>query len=63
MATDERLEYERLVGEHHPTVKTWDAFVREALVESWLAAYRATTEWTTEVLEIADGDLVYLFDA
>jgi len=32
-------------------------------VESWLAAYRATTEWTTEVLEIADGDLVYLFDA
>jgi hypothetical protein len=63
MATDERVDYERLVAEHHPTVESWDAFVREALVEAWLGAYRATTEWTTEVLEIAQGELVYLFDA
>jgi hypothetical protein len=37
--------------------------VRDVLVADWLAAYRAATPWVTEVLEVAQGELVFLFDA
>jgi hypothetical protein len=41
----------------------WDRFVRETLADRWLDAYRAATDWTPELLEIALGECVYLFDA
>jgi hypothetical protein len=37
--------------------------VREVLEPEWVAAYRTATSWTTEVLEIRQGELVFLFDA
>lgn len=63
MSADDQLDYEGMAAEHCPTVERWDVFVREALVEEWLAGYAATTEWASEVLEIAQGSLVFLFDA
>jgi hypothetical protein len=56
-------DYERLADEHRPTADTWDAFVRSALVDPWLSAYRDATPWRTGVMEIAQGALIYLFDA
>ncbi|MEA2139321.1 MAG: hypothetical protein QOG56_2471 [Solirubrobacteraceae bacterium] len=55
-------DYERLSDEHRPTADTWTAFVRTALIEPWLRAYRCATPWRTDVLEIAQGALTYLFD-
>jgi hypothetical protein len=57
------IDYQALAATYAPTAARWDAFVREALVEEWLGAYRRATPWTSEVLEIAQGDLVFLFDA
>jgi hypothetical protein len=56
-------DYEALTAELRPTAATWDAFVREALVGPWMAAYREQTPWESEVLEIPLGRLTYLFDA
>lgn len=53
----------RQLATHAPTAATWDGFVRDALEPEWLAAYRAATSWTTEVQEIRQGALVFLFDA
>jgi hypothetical protein len=63
MVAPDRIDYEALTATYAATAESWDAFVREALVEEWLAAYRRATPWTTEVLEIAQGELVFLFDA
>ncbi len=41
----------------------WDAFVRDALVPLWLAAYETATPWDTEVLEVELEAATYLFDA
>jgi hypothetical protein len=63
MAANDRVDYARLAAGYSLTLEAWDAFVREFLVEAWIAAYRAMSTWTTEVLEIAQGELVFLFDA
>ena len=57
------IDYTALAAAAAPTAGTWDAFVRERLEPEWLAAYRRSTPWTTEVLEIRQGELVFLFDA
>jgi hypothetical protein len=57
------LDYERMAADDSLTVDAWDAFVRERLVDEWVGAYKAMSAWTTEVLEIIQGALVYLFDA
>jgi hypothetical protein len=62
-ADDSGLDYEALVAAHRPTVETWDAFVRETLLTPWLGAYRERTPWDTDVMEIAQDALTYLFDA
>jgi hypothetical protein len=56
-------DYAALVAANRPTAASWDGFVRETLEPAWIAAYRTATAWTTEVLEIAQGELVFLFDA
>jgi hypothetical protein len=56
-------DYQRLAVEHGATSDTWDAFVRVALVEPWLRAYRQATPWRAHVLEISQAALTYLFDA
>src|SRR5579872_448589 len=58
-----RLDYQLIPADYSLTADAWDAFVRERLVDVWLGAYTAMTAWRTEVLEIAQGALVYLFDA
>ena len=63
MTAPTEIEYDELAAACGPTAATWDAFVREALESEWLAAYRGATPWTTEVLEIDQGDLVFLFAA
>jgi hypothetical protein len=63
MRVDDQFDYERMVADYPLTFEAWDAFVRELLVEEWIAAYRVMSTWTTEVLEIAQGALVFLFDA
>lgn len=62
MAVSE-VDYARLAAEHAPAVETWDAFVREALLDRWIAAYRSCTAWAGELLEIEQRELVFLFDA
>ena len=56
-------DYARLATAHRVTAETWDAFVRAALVELWLGAYRAVTPWRADVMEIPLVALTYLFDA
>ena len=63
MSVSNELDYAGLVAAYGPTAASWDAFVRESLEAAWIAAYRSATAWTTEVLEIAQGELVFLFDA
>jgi len=58
-----RIYAERLADEHRPTAGTWDTFVRTALVEPWLRAYRAATPWRAGVMAVTQGALTYLFDA
>jgi len=56
------IDYERLASEASVTPGTWPAFAGEMLAAQWLTAYRATTRWPTEVMEIVQGALTYLFD-
>jgi hypothetical protein len=60
--SDLTVPYERLFAEHRPTPDGWDGFVRDALVPLWLDAYDAAAPWATQVLEIPQGALAYLFD-
>ena len=60
---DPNPDYERLAHANRPTTDIWDAFVRRALVEPWLHAYRSATPWRADVMEIAQEALSYLFDA
>jgi hypothetical protein len=57
------IDYEMLAAEHAVTSATWDTFVRAALVDVWIAGYEAATDWRTEILEIEQGELTFLFDA
>lgn len=63
ISTEDRLDYQLLAAGYSLTADVWDAFVRERLVDEWLDAYTAMSAWTTEVLEITQGALVYLLDA
>jgi hypothetical protein len=45
------------------TSARWDAFVRRALIDAWLAEYACVSDWSTQVLEIEQGELTFLFDA
>ena len=60
---DPNLDYEQLADAHGVTAETWDRFVRTALIEPWLQAYRTGSPWCTDVMEIPQGALRYLFDA
>lgn len=59
----QQIDYTSLAAEHAVTAATWDSFVRAVLVDRWMSEYEAATGWTTEVLEIGQGDLTFLFDA
>ncbi len=63
MTEVEPVEYCRLATEHRVTPDGWDTFVRDILVERWLAAYRAERNVPTEILETTQGELTFLFDA
>lgn len=57
------IDYTRLAGEHGASRETWDAFVCDVLVDRWLADYARVSDWSTQVLEISQGELTFLFDA
>ncbi|MGH3008531.1 MAG: hypothetical protein ACRDLM_03885 [Gaiellaceae bacterium] len=57
------IDYAALAAVGTPNASRWEEFVREALEPKWLAAYRTATPWVTEVLEIRQGSLIFLFDA
>jgi hypothetical protein len=59
---DPAVPYEPLFAAHRPRPSEWDAFVRDRLVPLWLDAYDAATPWESEVVEVAQGALTYLFD-
>jgi len=63
MDARDELDYAALVAAYGPTAASWDAFVREKLEAAWIASYRSATAWTTEVLQIPQDELVFLFDA
>lgn len=56
-------DYVQLAAEHAVTSAGWDAFVRGALIDPWLADYARVGNWSTQVLEIDQGELTFLFDA
>ncbi len=57
------IDYSQLAATNRPSLETWDTFVRDALVERWLVLYEQVSDWSTQVLEIPQGDLTFLFDA
>ncbi|HEX3434511.1 MAG TPA: hypothetical protein VHT25_10670 [Solirubrobacteraceae bacterium] len=63
MGKSPSIDYVRLVAEHAPTSATWDAFVREVIVDRWIAEYQQQCRWQTQVLEIQQGELTFLYDA
>jgi hypothetical protein len=60
---DQVIDYALLVAEHAVTSATWDTFVRAALIHRWMTDYEATTDRRTEILEINQSELTFLFDA
>jgi hypothetical protein len=56
------LPYQRLFDQHSPDAHGWDGFVGKTLVPLWLEAYDRSTSWPTQVMEIVQGALTYLFD-
>jgi hypothetical protein len=62
MVAGERIDYSLLAALHAATSETWNAFVRGVLVDRCLTEYDATTPWETEVIEITQGELTFLFD-
>jgi hypothetical protein len=63
MSEIEPVEYRRPAVEQGVGADGWDTFIRHVLVERWLAAYRDENNAPTEVLEISQGELTFLFDA
>lgn len=57
------IDYSQLAATNRPSLETWDTFVRDAPVERWLVLYEHVSDWSTQVLEIPQGDLTFLFDA
>jgi hypothetical protein len=60
---EEIIDYVRLAAERVVTDATWDTFIRDALADRWVASYEAISGWQTEILEISQGELTFLFDA
>jgi len=58
-----RIDYAELAVECAATHGTWDAFVRNALLDRWLADYARVSDWQVHPLEIEQGALTFLFDA
>jgi hypothetical protein len=57
-------DYARLAADHGLlATENWDEFVRGALIDRWLGDYACVSDWTTQVLEIEQGSLTFLFDA
>jgi hypothetical protein len=63
MGHGEGIDYSGLAEAHGPASNRWDEFVRGVLVDRWLAQYEASTPWDTEVIEVTQGELTFLFDA
>jgi hypothetical protein len=63
MTRELTVPYTRLAEEERPTPATWEAFIREHLVDRWLTGYAVMTPWTADVLEVGHGALTYLFDS
>jgi hypothetical protein len=61
--SDSAIDYAALAVAAGAHAESWDAFVRTALVGPWLEIYDAVTPWATEVLEIRQRSVVFLFDA
>jgi hypothetical protein len=57
------IDYPDLLADRALEPSGWSAVVAAVLVPVWLAAYRGTTIWDSEVIEVVQGGLVYLFDA
>ncbi|HXP37228.1 MAG TPA: hypothetical protein VN817_05625 [Solirubrobacteraceae bacterium] len=63
MLPTRHIDYAQLAVKHAPERETWDTFVRNVLVDRWLADYARVSDWSTQVLEIPQGELTFLFDA
>jgi len=57
------IDYALLAAERAVTGATWDTFIRDTLIDRWVVGYEAATDWQTEILEISQGELTFLFDA
>jgi hypothetical protein len=60
---DEPIAYQELADAFGASVGSWRAFVSNALVPRWMAAYDAATPWPSATMSIDQGELTYLFDA
>lgn len=62
MSESWRIDYESLAAAHlRGTTRDAVAFAR-AVAAQWIDRYRAATSWSPEILELALGSVVYLFD-
>jgi hypothetical protein len=59
---DALVPYEQLFAERCATADGWETFVAQHLAPLWIDAYNSTTPWDTQVMEIRQGALTYLFD-
>lgn len=57
------IDYARLVAASEVRTDTWNAFIRSELVERWATQYDARAGRPTQVFEITEGALTFLFDA
>lgn len=63
MPSQIEIDYPALSAGWDCAASGWAELVAGRLVPAWLTAYRQVTEWEPEVMEVAVGELVYLFDA
>jgi hypothetical protein len=61
--SDHEIDYAALAPTAEAQAESWDAFIRTAFVGLWLEAYDVATPWPTDVLEIRQESVVFLFDA
>jgi hypothetical protein len=57
------IDYALLATEYAVTGATWHTFIRDTLINRWIAGYEAATDWQSEILEISQGELTFLFNA
>ena len=63
MNAGDRLDYRALADACALTSDGWEVFAGSTLTDAWIAAYKAVTAWPTEIVEIPQESVVYLFDA